>query len=467
MVIGVDSSQYVDIYKISPPSELNLIARLEEKIPLAAYQQNLTVELLLKNLPSHADAFILPPIKNNSLFALDSNLGFTKKLRNGTVACTLAGHAELQAYELPKRLQLSSSRLKKFEKCVAVRDNKELYVLVLDPERRGYILSVDLNFEEEIEEYDNFPQARVTCRCDDLQGLNFHKLIKSQEDDQLSICIRRKKAVFFIKSMIKRVCIRRVETFTIRAVKHLNEVDCTRNNFENQHPGSIKPLIPSVKIGRPTSDIFFVGHRGMGADNASLKKFNEFPENTIKSFQRAFELGLPMVELDILPTKHCRSLVIHHNHSIRLCDTNESKIGRDTNNLLSKLSLNDLRKMCKQKLETDVSKFEQGLDDELPLTDQEDETDHEVKHDARRIPRLIDVLREVDPKLAINIEVKYPIDNPLNVLDESNSTGKPCDEEEMPHRYFSENETKWDPGDVHYVCGSTIDRSDVQAVFAD
>lgn len=99
-----------------------------------------------------------------------------------------------------------------------------------------------------------------------------------------------------------------------------------------------------------------IGHRGA--------KGHE-PENTLKSFEKAIELGADMVELDVHITKDDHLVVIH-----------DSKVDRTTNGkgLVSEKTLSELR-------ELDAGKGE-------------------------RIPTLAEVIELVDQRVPINIELK-------------------------------------------------------------
>ena len=60
-------------------------------------------------------------------------------------------------------------------------------------------------------------------------------------------------------------------------------------------------------------DIFVVGHRGANA---------EAPENTLKSFRKAIEIGADMIEFDIHITKDGEIVVTHDASLMRVAKVN-------------------------------------------------------------------------------------------------------------------------------------------------
>jgi len=101
-----------------------------------------------------------------------------------------------------------------------------------------------------------------------------------------------------------------------------------------------------------------IGHRGA---------YGYAPENTLKSFQKAIELGVDVIELDVQVCKSGELVVIH-----------DDTVDRTTNGsgLVKKLKL------------TDLKKFDAGK--------------------GERIPILEEVLGLVNRKVRVNIELKGP-----------------------------------------------------------
>lgn len=104
--------------------------------------------------------------------------------------------------------------------------------------------------------------------------------------------------------------------------------------------------------------ILIVAHRGASGYE---------PENTLRSFKKAIDLGADMVELDVYL---CRSgeVVVIHDDTIERTTNGTGKV--------------------KELLWEELQKYDAGM--------------------GERIPRLSDVLDLVDKKMAINIELKDP-----------------------------------------------------------
>ena len=86
-----------------------------------------------------------------------------------------------------------------------------------------------------------------------------------------------------------------------------------------------------------------IGHRGARAYE---------PENTLRSFQKAIELGVDAVELDVRKTKDNEIVVIHN------ADVNKTTNG---NGLVSELSLEDIKRFVTEKGEK-IPTLEEVLD---------------------------------------------------------------------------------------------------------
>ena len=120
------------------------------------------------------------------------------------------------------------------------------------------------------------------------------------------------------------------------------------------------PTIPPILN---TDNLFIYGHRGVPS---------HAPENTLYSFQRAFELNVHGVELDVQITKD-NVLVVHHDAHL------EKLTGRKT--FISTLTYK-----------------------ELLSVDARGENFHSLE--VQRIPKLEDVLEILPENIAINIEIK-------------------------------------------------------------
>jgi glycerophosphoryl diester phosphodiesterase len=120
------------------------------------------------------------------------------------------------------------------------------------------------------------------------------------------------------------------------------------------------PVIPSIL---EKSNLFIYGHRGVPS---------YAPENTLYSFQKAFDMNVDGIELDVQITKD-NILVVHH-------DTHLEKLtGEQT--LISTLNYHDLLKIDARGSEFDSIEFQ-------------------------KIPKLDDVLEILPKNIVINIEIK-------------------------------------------------------------
>jgi len=63
-------------------------------------------------------------------------------------------------------------------------------------------------------------------------------------------------------------------------------------------------LVASIELGAGVKILLKIGHRGAKAYE---------PENTLRSFKRAIELGVDAVELDVRKTKDNEIVVIHNS----------------------------------------------------------------------------------------------------------------------------------------------------------
>ena len=121
--------------------------------------------------------------------------------------------------------------------------------------------------------------------------------------------------------------------------------------------------IPNTPSILNTDKLFIYGHRGVPS---------QAPENTLYSFQKAFELNVDGIELDVQITKD-NILVVHHDSHL------ERLTGKQT--FISDLSYNEL-------LSIDARGTEFG------------------SLEIQRIPKLEDVLDILPENTAINIEIK-------------------------------------------------------------
>lgn len=77
---------------------------------------------------------------------------------------------------------------------------------------------------------------------------------------------------------------------------------------------TLRPVNPNA--GLDEASLLCVGHRGMGAERAETPTEERWPENTLLSFNKAAELNVPMVELDVQPIRDSNDLVVYHSFNI-------------------------------------------------------------------------------------------------------------------------------------------------------
>ena len=137
------------------------------------------------------------------------------------------------------------------------------------------------------------------------------------------------------------------------------------------------------------------GHRGLGVGvRKDIPGYDEIQENTITSFNYAGSHGADMVELDVSLTKD-HQVIVYHDLVVVDSDTGEKVAIRD-------LMYQELLSHRYQPIVRDVS------------VDQNNGQTHKLQSknvadpDLAIFEPLSAVLQRVNPKTAINIEVKYP-----------------------------------------------------------
>ncbi|VDM30548.1 unnamed protein product [Hydatigera taeniaeformis] len=87
---------------------------------------------------------------------------------------------------------------------------------------------------------------------------------------------------------------------------------------------TLRPVDPDA--GLDETSLLCVGHRGMGAERVETPAEEQWPENTLLSFNKAAELNIPMVELDVQPLRESNDLVVYHSFNIatRRCNRDQS-----------------------------------------------------------------------------------------------------------------------------------------------
>jgi len=125
----------------------------------------------------------------------------------------------------------------------------------------------------------------------------------------------------------------------------------------------------------PKTRPMVVGHRGVPSVHQ---------ENTLAGFRRAVSLGIPAVELDVRLTKD-RKLVVFHDSDVSRMTGRPGVVAQMTWDQVAKLRL---RRDVPMGIDANGSKVIARYEKE------------------ERIPLLADVLTEIAPKVAINIELK-------------------------------------------------------------
>nr|VZI50412.1 unnamed protein product [Spirometra erinaceieuropaei] len=198
------------------------------------------------------------------------------------------------------------------------------------------------------------------------------------------------------------------------------------------------PLRPVSAQSVSPSDVLLVGHRGLGAEEADVPRDSQWPENTILSFQKAHQLGLPMVELDIQPMRDDSDFVVYHNFNLRTAEVSQNSthqsscsrpkyevdlfdhnmVNKRTPNLIPTLARYEIESMLagthavERSSTTDV----QGASAFAHTGDGPSLECDRASPLARYLPLFSDLLKQVPNELALDVEVKYPVETPLTAF---------------------------------------------------
>ena len=173
---------------------------------------------------------------------------------------------------------------------------------------------------------------------------------------------------------------------------------------------------------RETLDI---GHRGMGRSYKNVEAKAEIRENTLLSFSEAGKLGAEYVELDIMLTKD-RIPVVFHDFDIgvkgeaKKFESNLSS-GRGQQSLaiqISELTLAQLKAL--KTTGTDSDDFASNTQSIKSFKSSLDLVDAGVKVGEKEelisVPTLEQLLTELPDWLGLNVEIKYPVELPVEWL---------------------------------------------------
>ncbi len=152
---------------------------------------------------------------------------------------------------------------------------------------------------------------------------------------------------------------------------------------------------PLLDVEPPTRKIEIIGHRGA----AGLR-----PENTLSAFQRACEIGVDAIELDVLSTAD-DNIIVHHDYTLKpeIARTPQGEWLARPGPTIKKLTLANLKTY-------DVGRLKPGTRYSRRYPEQQ-------SVDGERIPTLGEVISFVearcDPMTQLWIEIKTNPENPV------------------------------------------------------
>ncbi|VDK53083.1 unnamed protein product [Anisakis simplex] len=147
-----------------------------------------------------------------------------------------------------------------------------------------------------------------------------------------------------------------------------------------------------------------VGHRGMGN---SYTKMAAGRENTIHSLNSAAKNGADYVEFDVQLTKDKIAVIFHDFHVlVNVAKRKPHHLGSESQNDYHELAVKDLKLKQLHLLHLEHYQAVNGVKKEgiLKVTDSTEEADERMP-----FPTLVDALKQVDPSVGFNVEVKYPM----------------------------------------------------------
>uniref|UniRef100_A0A9J2PLV1 GP-PDE domain-containing protein n=1 Tax=Ascaris lumbricoides TaxID=6252 RepID=A0A9J2PLV1_ASCLU len=183
-------------------------------------------------------------------------------------------------------------------------------------------------------------------------------------------------------------------------------------SLQQPHP----PQTMKVSYGRhwKKRQTLEVGHRGMGN---SYTKMAAGRENTIHSLNSAAKNGADYVEFDVQLTKDKVAVIFHDFHVLvsvaKRSSSNLAALNNDHNSDYHELAVKELKLKQLQLLHTNVKRLQldhykaiDGVKKEgiIKVTGGADEGAERMP-----FPTLVDALKQVDPSVGFNVEVKYPM----------------------------------------------------------
>ncbi|VDO07645.1 unnamed protein product [Rodentolepis nana] len=210
-------------------------------------------------------------------------------------------------------------------------------------------------------------------------------------------------------------------------------------------------------VGSTGGSLLCVGHRGMGREVEDRSADKQWPENTILSFLKAAQLGVPMIELDVIPMRESDDMVIYHNFNIVTkkgdckmkqcgCPLYEIDLFADSGicnksmlNLIPTFSPNEIKALkWGQHSQSCEKATGERKEPQIQSTNQKIFL-HRGSEQSEYLPFFSDVLNEVPLSLSLDIELKYPADTPysaFHLMHEFNVPKEKLAEYGHPSRYF-------------------------------
>lgn len=228
-------------------------------------------------------------------------------------------------------------------------------------------------------------------------------------------------------------------------------------------PASTQVTERTVNVYWPPETPILVGHGGAGMKRAFFGPGRQWPDNTVCAFQRAEQLGLPMVECDATVTRDHRAVLLHHNFTVRfLASVAESQnpdpyeqvfslehlpdapVDEHTTNMVINYSLSELRNLF-GRTSCPLDEDERPGNGATPITathpkplGPSDPLPDTTDVGGCPLPELADALRHTSTKLGFNVEFKYPRETLLGKIFDAAQSKRPIDTNLAgPHSYFS------------------------------
>ncbi|VDL62359.1 unnamed protein product [Hymenolepis diminuta] len=206
-----------------------------------------------------------------------------------------------------------------------------------------------------------------------------------------------------------------------------------------------KKELPAVglqlkSVGSTEGPLLCVGHRGMGREEEDQPADKQWPENTMLSFMKAAQLGVPMIEVDIIPMRESDDMVIYHNFSIVTKKKDDPGICNKTMlNLVPTFSPEEIKDLKWGQHSQSCEKATREHEEHQIQSSTRKIILHRGSEHSEYLPFFSDVLSKVPISLSLDIELKYPQDTPYSafrLMHEFNLPEEMLAEYGHPSRYF-------------------------------